>query len=202
MGKDLNLWNKAKKALSDDKYISPLVKRYGPCEIAIAPRSKYFEKLSRAIVGQQLSIKAAATIYKRFEKTVGKINPENILKISDNELRACGLSRAKTEYIKDLALRVKKGELEIEKLDKLPKEKVMEELVAVKGIGVWTAEMFLMFSLGSPDIFPVSDLGIRKGMVIVTKTEMTNEEMVKFAERWKPWRTFASYYLWKVLDNK
>jgi len=196
------VWGDAEKFLRKDKYIGPLIAKYGPCELVPKKKSQYMTRLVAAICGQQLSVKAAATIFSRVENRLEKITPDNVLAASDEDLRACGLSRAKTAYVKDLATRVVSNELKIKALDRLPEEEVMRELVAVKGIGKWTAEMFLMFTLARGDIFPVDDLGIRNGMKILLRREMTSAQMEKFAERWKPYRSVASWYIWELLDNK
>lgn len=196
------MWSEAEKFLKKDKYIGPLIKKYGPITSKKKPKSKYFESLVRAIVGQQLSIKAAATIYGRLEEKAGVVTPERILKLRKKTLRGCGLSNAKSEYIKDLAKHVISGELEIDRLKDLTDEKVMEELVAVKGIGKWTAEMFLMFTLGRPDVFSVMDLGLVNGVKKILKRRLEGEKLGKFAERWKPHRTAAAWYVWENLDNK
>ena len=195
------MWQQAEDFLSKDKYIGPLVRKYGPCSIKKRPKTKYFETLVRAIVGQQLSTKAASTIYDRFSTKVGRVTPENILKARKNSLRNCGLSNAKCEYVKDLAKKVKNGELEISRLDDLVNEKIIEELIAVKGIGKWTAEMFLMFSLARPDVFPVDDLGILRGTEKLLKRKMNSQKIGQFALRWKPHRTVACWYLWRSLNN-
>ena len=194
--------DKSLKFLSKDKYIGPLVKKFGHIDLTPRPKSLYFVNLVRSITGQQLSVKAAATIFSRLEEKLVKVTPENILEKKDEDLRACGLSFAKIKYIKDLAESVKNKKLKIKKLDKLSVEEVMNELIAVKGIGHWTAEMFLMFTLGTPDIFPHDDLGIRNGIKKLTGKDMGENEMIEFAERWKPYRTTASMYIWESLDNK
>lgn len=196
------MWDEAEKFLKKDKYIGPLVKKYKSCTIRKKPKTRYFEQLVSDIAGQQLSGKAASTIFGRVkERMGGKITPEKVIRLRKTTLRSCGLSNAKSAYIKDLAKHVKKGELEIKRLDDLTDEKVMEELVAVKGIGEWTAHMFLMFTLARPDVFPVGDLGIKKGMRKLTKRSMTDVQMEKFATRWAPYRTVASWYIWALLDN-
>jgi len=160
--------------------------------------------LASAIIGQQLSVKATSTIYGRFKKKLsGNVTSETILKTRKTTLRSCGLSNAKCTYIKDLAKHVKRGELEITRLSDLTDDKVMEELIAVKGIGKWTAEMFLMFTLARPDVFPTDDLGIRNGMKkLLYKKSMTESAMEKFAlKNWAPYRTVASWYVWANLDN-
>ena len=134
-------------------------------------------------------------------KVKGRLTPGKILALFDQELRNCGMAWAKVRSIKDLAQRVKEKKLHIRKLNKLSDEEVMIELIAVKGIGRWTAEMFLMFTLGRTVVFPDDDLGIRKGMPKLLKKNLSQNEMVEFAERWKPYRTIASWYVWKNLDN-
>lgn len=207
------MWREAEKFLAKDKYIGPFVTKYGPCKIKKRKKSQYFPSLVSAIVGQQLSGKAASTIYGRLEKELGgEVVPEKILRKRDATLRKCGLSFAKIKYVKDLSRKVKSGEVEIHKMGKLTDEKIIEELTLVKGIGQWTAEMFLMFSLARPDVFPVDDLGIRKGLRLLRTSgsesmkkllgkDLNKDQMVDFAERWKPCRTVASWYLWRAVDN-
>jgi DNA-3-methyladenine glycosylase II len=198
------MWREAEKFLLKDKYIAPLVKKWGHCSITPIKKSVYFQNLVEAITNQQLSGRAASTIFGRIKNLCKKgFNPEAILKLSEAKLRSAGLSFQKIKYIKDLSAKVKSGELQIHKLDKLPDEEVSKELVAVKGIGPWTAEMFLMFALARPDTFPVDDLGIRKGFQKVVRKRLEGETLAKFAEKhWKPYRTVASWYLWKSLENK
>lgn len=195
------MWKDAEKLLSKDKYIAPLIQKWGGCTIKPIPKSKYFEDLVDAICSQQLSGKAAKTIFGRVKNLLGKIRPENILAKNDQELRDCGLSWAKVSYVKDLAKNITSNKLQVTRLDKLSDEEVIKVLVAVKGIGRWTAEMFLMFSLARPDIFPADDLGINKAISKIAKKQMTKSQMLKFSERWKPYRTVASWYLWRSLEN-
>jgi 3-methyladenine DNA glycosylase/8-oxoguanine DNA glycosylase len=197
------MWKEAEKFLLKDKYITPLIKKWGSCTIKISPKSRYFTDLVESIANQQLSGKAAATIFGRVKVLCdGKIEPEIILKLSEAELRKAGLSFAKIRYIKDLAVRAKDGQLSLGSLNKLSDEEVIEKLVMVKGIGRWTAEMFLMFSLARPDIFPVDDLGIKKGFEKVTGKDFDKDKSFKFALRsWAPYRTVASWYLWRSLEN-
>jgi len=216
------MWKEAEEFLEKDKYIGPLVKKYGSCKIKPRPKRYYFEDLVDSIVQQQLSMKAATSIFNRIKEKVAdkkdsknpnkhkwrvgktlevEVSPEKILALSDKELRECGLSNAKVVYVKNLAEKVKRQEVKVESLDKLPDEEVMKELVAVKGIGEWTAHMFLMFTLARPDIFPVGDLGLRNAFKKVIQKDLNPNEMSKFAERWKPWRTVASWYIWKTLEN-
>ncbi|KKU12424.1 MAG: putative DNA-3-methyladenine glycosylase [Candidatus Woesebacteria bacterium GW2011_GWA1_45_8] len=196
------MWEKAEKALLKDKYIRPLIKKYGPCKIRPSRKKDYFTDLVDAIVSQQLSGKAARTIFERVKVGLGgQITPDNLLKTKDEKLRSWGLSRAKTLYVKDLAQRVKSGELKVRKLDKLSDEEVLRELIAVKGIGRWTAEMFLMFTLARQDVFPVDDLGITKGMKKLLNKTLSPERNGIFAIRWKPFRTLAAWYVWEAVDN-
>jgi DNA-3-methyladenine glycosylase II len=198
------MWRKAERFLLKDKFLSPLVKKWGHCDISPRKESDYFSGLVREIISQQLSGVSASAIRTRFEKKVkGKITPKNILKLSEQNLRDCGMAWSKARYVRDLAQKVKDGVVKIGKLDKLPDGEVMRELIQVKGIGRWTAEMFLMFSLARPDIFPVDDLGIRKGFQKVVGRKLEGEKLARFAEKhWKPFRTVASWYLWQNLDNR
>lgn len=196
------MWETAEKFLLKDKYIGPLVKKYGPCKIRSRAKKDYFTDLVDSITGQQLSGKAATTIFSRVkEKCSGVITPEKLIKLKTEELRGCGLSYAKCSYVKDLAEKVVSNKLQVKKLDKLPDEEVERELIAVKGIGKWTAEMFLMFSLARPDIFPIADLGIGKGITKLLKKNLNPQKMAKFSERWKPYRTVASWYIWRNLES-
>ena len=197
------MWRKAEQFLLKDTYIGPLVKKHGPCKIRRKRKKDYFTILVTSIVYQQLSIRAASAILERLKAGLGgEVTPEKILTTRPQKLRKWGLSKQKTGYLKDLARKVKRGEVELVKMDKLSDKEIVEELVAVKGVGPWTAEMFLMFSLGRPDVFPVGDLGIRNGMKLLLKKEMKPAEMVKFSQRWKPHRTIASWYIWKRVENK
>ncbi|MEK7526086.1 MAG: DNA-3-methyladenine glycosylase [Patescibacteria group bacterium] len=197
------MWKKAQDFLSKDKIIGSLIKKYGSCQIAIRHHDNYFIDLVDAIVSQQLSIKAAATIYKRLtDKLSGDITPQNILALQDQEIRDCGISWAKIKYIKDLSQRTLDGRLKANELDKLTDEEVSRELTAVRGIGQWTADMFLMFTLARADVFPIGDLGIRNGLrKLLNNQELNQEQMVEMSQSWKPYRTVASWYIWKSLDN-
>lgn len=196
------MWNDAEKFLSKDKYIKPLIEKWGHCTIKPLKKSQYFEDLVDAICSQQLSGAAAKTIIGRVKTFLVKITPKNILSAEIEDLRKCGLSYAKVKYIKDLSDKVKRQEVKVESLNKLSDEEIIKELTLVKGIGRWTAEMFLMFSLARPDIFPVDDLGITKAIEKITKKKMSKMQMLNFSERWTPFRTVASWYLWRSLDNR
>lgn len=197
------MWKEAEEFLLKDKYIHPLVKKWGHCEIKPRIHVDYFQALVGAIIGQQLSGRVADVIYDRLKNKIGgRLTPRKVLQTPEQELRDCGMSWAKVRSICDLAERVVAKELHIRKLNMLSDEEVMRELVAVKGIGKWTAEMFLMFTLARPDIFPVDDLGIRKGFEKITGKKLEKEKLLKFSERWKPYRTVASWYIWRSLENR
>jgi DNA-3-methyladenine glycosylase II len=162
--------------------------------------------LLRSIVGQQLSTKAAATIYGRMLELFGghAPTPKQLLAADPDKIRAAGLSRPKINYLRDLAEHVLRGELQLELLDDLPEEEVIEQLTAVKGIGEWSAHMFLMFHLGRPDILPVGDQGIRRAIQVQYGLRKLPDpkRMEKIARPWRPYRTLACLYLWSSLDNK
>lgn len=164
-----------------------------------------FEALCRAIVGQQLSVKAAATIYKRFTTIYGstEIVPKLVARTPVAKLRAAGLSNQKTSYVIDLAKKFLDGTVDPKHFHEMTDEAIRAHLVAVKGIGRWTADMFLMFTLHRPDVLPTGDLGIQKAMqkVFKLKSLPTPEKMEKLAEPWRPYRTVACRYLWDSLDN-
>jgi DNA-3-methyladenine glycosylase II len=162
--------------------------------------------LLRSIVGQQLSTKAARTIYGRMlELFDGHApTPLELLAANPDDIRAAGLSRPKINYLRDLAQHVEDGELQLERLDELPDEEVIEQLTAVKGIGEWSAHMFLMFHLGRPDVLPVGDQGIRRAIQVQYGLRKLPDakRLEKIARPWRPYRTLACLYLWSSLDNK
>lgn len=185
-----------------DPVMRDLIKRVGPCT---ARRQRdYYRLLCRAIVSQQLSVKAARTIWNRFEELVdGDVSPAAVLRVRDASLRGCGLSGMKASFIRDLATRVDGGALTLRFGKRHSDEDIIQSLVKVKGIGRWTAEMFLMFSLNRPDVFPIDDIGIRNAMLRHYGLRRDQvRKMQSLAERWRPWRTLASWYLWRSLDNE
>ena len=202
---------RARKALAKaDPTMGALIERIGKLDLEtrLARRSEErpadaYGALLRAIVGQQLSTKAARTIYLRVLDLFGGStpSPEQLLEASEEDLRGAGLSGRKVEYIRDLARHVIAGELELDRLEELDDAAVIEEIVAVRGLGQWTAEMFLMFHLGRPDVLSGGDLGIRKAVQV----EYGFEEMpapkrvVEIGEAWRPHRSLASLYLWESL---
>lgn len=202
---------KARKHLAAaDPTMGALVERVGKIDLSTRLRRRKEERpadaygaLLRAIVGQQLSTKAARTIYLRVLDLFGGAtpSPEQLLAAREQDLRAAGLSGRKTEYIRDLAAHVLGGELELDRLDQLSDEEVIEEIVAVRGLGRWTAEMFLLFHLERPDVLSGGDLGIRKAIQIeYDLAEMpTPTRVLEIGEPWRPYRSLASLYLWESL---
>jgi DNA-3-methyladenine glycosylase II len=161
--------------------------------------------LLRSIVGQQLSTKAASSIYRRLTELFGghAPTPRQLLKADPEKIRAAGLSRAKVAYLRDLAQHVEDGTLELERLPDLPDEEVTAQLTAIKGLGQWTADMFLMFHLGRPDVLPVGDLGIRRAVQVEYRMRKLPDpkRLERVARPWRPHRTLACLYLWSSLDN-
>lgn len=186
-----------------DPRLGDVIKRVGPCRLhAAAPRDP-FETLCLSIASQQLSTKAADTIFGRFRALFpkGRPTPEHVMTLSDAEIRATGFSRAKVSFVKDLAAHVLDGRLDLKKLRKHPDDEVMRQLVAVKGIGRWTAEIFLMFRLGRPDILPADDLGlmIAAHRIYKLRARPTAKQLRKLGEKWSPYRSVAAWYLWASL---
>lgn len=169
------------------------------------PKPDAYGALLRTVVGQQISTKAAASIYKRLLELYGGETPppERILESTEDELRGVGLSGRKVSYIQDLARHVVDGELELDRFDQLSDEEVIEEITAVRGFGVWSAEMFLMFHLERPDVFSGGDLVLRQAIMAMDGLPKppTPLEAAERAERWSPHRTLASVYLWESMSN-
>jgi DNA-3-methyladenine glycosylase II len=193
---------------ASDDTLAAVIDERGPLDLDARVRGRpqdAYGALLRAIVGQQLSVKAARTIYERFAGLFGgrTPTPEELLEIDADTLRAAGLSRAKANYVRSLAEHVISGQLELDRLDELSDERVTAELVAVKGLGQWTADMFLIFHLGRPDVLPVGDLGVRRAVERLYGFEAlpSAAELEALGERWRPWRSLASLYLWESLDN-
>jgi DNA-3-methyladenine glycosylase II len=164
-----------------------------------------FDRLCESIISQQLSVRVADVIYERVLSLMPekKLSPEEILKTKDEDLRKCGLSYGKIKYLKDLSEKVKSEELDLDNLENLPDEEVIKELTKVKGIGKWTAEMFLMFALGRPDIFSHGDLGLQNAIKKIYGFEEYKIEIVEeIIIKWSPYRTIAARILWKSLELK
>jgi DNA-3-methyladenine glycosylase II len=186
-----------------DPVLGAIIQRVGAFRMEFGEPT--FHSLAEAILYQQLNGKAAVTIFNRFtEKTGDPVTPEGILKLSDAEMRAVGLSKQKTAYLRDLAEKTKAGLLEFERLGELPDVEVINHLTQVKGVGVWTAHMFLMFTLRRPDVLPTGDYGVQ---VAIKKHYRKRKlpkpkDMEKIAKAWAPYRSIACWYLWRSLDIK
>jgi len=197
---------KARRPLARrDPVIRDLMKRHGPCGLADAQHEDAFTALTHAIISQQLSTKAAATIARRFDALFdGPPTPAAVARLTDEQLRAVGFSSQKVRYIRDLSARVADGSVPLNQVNELPDEDVIQSLTRVKGIGRWTAEMFLMFRLHRPDVLPVDDLGILKAVqrAYGLRKMPRPERLTKIGEPWRPYRSVACWYLWKSLGNK
>ena len=186
-----------------DPVLAAIIETIGPCKMQFGEPT--FHSLAEAILYQQLNGKAAVTIFNRFTALAGDpLTPEGILKLTDTQMRGVGLSKQKTSYLRDLSEKTKAGLLEFERLPELSEQQVIEHLTQVKGIGVWTAHMFLMFTLRRPDILPTGDYGVQAAI----KKHYGKRKwpkpavMEKIARPWAPYRSIACWYLWKSLDVK
>ena len=201
-------WQKAITALQrQDKKMAALIKQVGPLSFAAHQREEPLTSLISAIISQQLSTKAAATIFKRVSALIsvdGIVHAERLLRTDDEALRAAGLSYMKVSYLKDLAQKSIAGELPtLAQLQHLSDEQIIKRFTHIKGVGRWTVEMYLIFNLGRADVFPVLDLGVRKGIARLFKLDATPaaDACASYGEKWRPYRSVASLYLWRSLDN-
>ena len=188
-----------------DPVLRELMRVHGPCGLADAQHTDPFRALVSAIISQQLSTRAAATIKARLDHLAGgPLTPRRLAAIDDERLRGVGLSRQKIAYIRDLCNRVSSGQLALDHLDAMTDEDVVGALTSVKGIGRWTAEMFLMFRLHRPDVLPVGDLGIIKAVqrAYGLRKIPSPDRLTKLGEQWRPYKSVACWYLWASLDNK
>jgi len=194
-------WDRAKRALAKrDPVMARIMKRHP--KVFMMRRGEPFMTLARAICGQQISVKAAQSVWNRVCECVGDITPCNVLNRKRPQLRACGLSDRKTEYIADLAQHFVDGKIHERNWPQMDDEAIIAELTDVRGIGRWTAEMFLMFNLLRPDVFPLGDLGLQKGIRVnyFKGRKISLGRMRKLGENWRPWRSVATWYLWRSLD--
>ena len=186
-----------------DPILRAIIERVGPCRMEFGPAE--FSSLAEAIVYQQLNGKAAVTIFKRFAALAGEpITPDGILRLTDEQLRSVGLSKQKSAYLKDLAAKTASGLLDFSRLAELPDEEVIKHLTQVKGIGVWTAHMFLLFSLRRPNVLPTGDYGVQMAVKKHYKKRKLPKpkDMEKIARAWEPYRSIACWYMWRSLDIK
>jgi len=194
-------WDRAKRALARRDPVMAGIIRTHP-KVFLARRGEAFMTLARAIVGQQISVKAAQSVWDRFAACVGEVTPEKVLSKDRPVLRACGLSDRKTEYIADLAQHFADGAVHVQRWPQMSDEEIIAELVEVRGIGRWTAEMFLIFNLLRPDVYPLDDLGLQKAICLsyYKRRKVSLSTMRKLGESWRPWRSVATWYLWRSLD--
>ena len=194
-------WDRAKRALARRDPVMGAIMRSHP-KVFLAKRGDPFLTLARAICGQQISVKAAQSVWDRVTACCGAVSPENILARKRTELRACGLSERKVEYIADLAQHFADGSVHVQRWPDMDDEAIIAELIEVRGIGRWTAEMFLIFNLLRPDVFPLDDLGLQKGIRVsyFRSRKISVKTMLKLGETWRPWRSVATWYLWRSLD--
>lgn len=190
-----------------DPVLAAIIRQHGPCGLgAVRDRFDHFAMLARAIVFQQLSTKAATTIHNRLLESLpgAAMTPAALAAIDDAQFRAAGISRQKAAYLRDLAEKVAAGTVPLDQVDSLPDDEVIAALTAVKGIGRWTAEMFLIFRLQRPDVLPVGDLGIQNAIqkAYRLRKKPTPDRMRRLAAAWQPYRSIACWYLWRSLDNE
>lgn len=214
-------WDEACAALSAaDPVMGRIIRACGPAHLV--SRGDPFQTLARSIVGQQISVKAAQAVWDRFAAAARDVSPDRVSRMRVSTLAACGLSQRKAEYLKDLARRFHGGEVDPGRWPGLDDEAIIDELVAVRGIGRWTAEMFLIFNLLRPDVLPVDDLGVLRAIALnyldstaceqgrppvpvsaagaTPSGRRAREAALAVGERWRPWRTVATWYLWRSLD--
>ncbi len=191
--------------LKRDKKMRVLINKFGRPDYNL--RQDYFQSLLRSIVFQQLSGKAAQTIYERFVNLIPKtsnLNPNEVLKLDKDEIRKAGLSFRKIDYVRNLADYFKNNSFQKKDVERMSDQEISKELIQVKGIGQWTVDMFLMFTLNREDILPCTDLGIQKGImkILNIKNLPSKKEMGNCSRKWRPYRTIACWYLWRMVDDK
>jgi len=194
-------WDRAKRSLARrDPVLAGIMRRHP--RVHLVARGEPFHTLARAIVGQQISVKAAQSVWNRVLEVAPRMTPEAVLAVRRPQLRACGLSDRKTEYIVDLARHFAQGAVHPHRWPQMEDEAVIAELVAVRGIGRWTAEMFLIFNLLRPDVYPLGDLGLLRAVRLAyfRGRNVPLTRIRKLGEQWAPWRSVATWYLWRSLD--
>jgi DNA-3-methyladenine glycosylase II len=194
-------WQQASSELAHtDPVMAGLVASFSSS--SLVSRGDPFSTLARSIVGQQISVKAADSVWARFVAALPELTPAAVLGVSPELLRSCGLSARKVEYMGDLARHVLEGQIHIDHWSAMSDAEIIAELTAVRGIGVWTAEMFLIFNQLRPDVFPLDDIGLQKAVALhyFAGERPVRRELAAFGERWRPWRSVATWYLWRSLD--
>ena len=194
-------WQQASAELAQhDPVMAGLVEQFSGS--SLVSRGDPFVTLARSIVGQQISVKAADSVWARFTAALPAIAPEQVLATSNEALRGCGLSARKAEYLGDLARPFMAGQIHIDRWSAMSDAQIIAELTAVRGIGVWTAEMFLIFNQLRPDVFPLDDIGLQKAVALhyFAGERPPRKALTEYGERWRPWRSVATWYLWRSLD--
>jgi DNA-3-methyladenine glycosylase II len=194
-------WNTAKRALvRRDPVLGAIIRRHP--KVSLVCRGEPFFTLARSVVGQQISVKAAATVWGRFEGAVDAVTPAAVLKAEAEALLSCGLSRRKLEYIVDLARHFDTGTVDPSRWPGLEDEALIAELTTVRGVGRWTAEMFLIFNLLRPNVLPLGDIGLQRavGAHYFSGRSVAPRTITRLARAWEPWRSVATWYLWRSLD--
>ncbi len=194
-------WSIAKKELrKKDKKLGKIIDSY-PKDFLFT-KSDPFLTLARSIVGQQISVKAAQSVWDKLISKIGNVSPNKINKVHSNTLKSSGLSRQKVLYLKNLSHAFINNDLKINSWDKMSDEEIIEDLIKIKGIGRWTAEMFLIFNLCRKDIFPLDDIGMIKGICKIYNYTypMKKTKLIEIGNRWKPYRSVATWYIWRSLD--
>ena len=194
-------WARATHELSlNDAAMAGLIVQYPGA--SLASRGTPFITLVRSIVGQQISVRAADRVWSRLNEAVPGLTPESLLRCPAEKLRGAGLSARKAEYVTDLAGHFAAGRIHAGRWPRMDDAEIIAELTAVRGIGMWTAEMFLIFSLLRPDVFPLDDIGLQKAVAMhyLTGERPQRRELARIGERWRPWRSVATWYLWRSLD--
>lgn len=194
-------WSRAKRELKNaDPVLGGLIARYKG--LTLASRGDAFQTLARSIVGQQISVQAAQSVWNRFAAAVGDMQPKRVLRLSEAQLRGCGLSGQKVKYLRDLSERFAGGALDVARWHTMDDETLITDLTQVKGIGRWTAEMFLIFYLTRPDVFPLGDLGLQRALRLHYNKDrpLSERRIATLSKLWTPWRSVATWYLWRSLD--
>ncbi|AXE92059.1 MULTISPECIES: endonuclease III domain-containing protein [Paraburkholderia] len=194
-------WDKACADLvKRDRILKKLIPKFGP--VHLLSRGDPFVTLARSVVGQQISVASAQAVWARVEAACSKLVPQQFIKLGQEKLTACGLSKRKAEYVLDLAQHFVSGALHVGKWTSMEDEAVIAELTQIRGIGRWTAEMFLIFNLSRPDVLPLDDLGLIRAISVnyFSGEPVTRSEAREVAANWEPWRTVATWYMWRSLD--
>jgi DNA-3-methyladenine glycosylase II len=194
-------WNRAKRELArNDAVMGAIIRRHP--RVHLTPRGDPFHTLARSIVGQQISVKAAQAVWGRLCGTLSAITPAQVMSVGPPAMLACGLSRRKVEYVRDLAEHFRAGRIVPGRWSAMRDDEVIAELIEVRGIGRWTAEMFLMFNLLRPDVLPIDDLGLQRAVSLAYRAgrKLSERGLLRISEAWRPWRSVATWYLWRSLD--